>query len=57
LVLEKLAFELLPERFDAQIGPELPLTCIDWPERMNPGGVVQLPPASSDDVTPFALSS
>jgi hypothetical protein len=46
LVLEKLAFELR-ERFDAQIGPELPPELHRLAERMNPGGIVQLPPAYS----------
>jgi len=56
LVLEKLAFELR-ERFDAELGPELPPDLHRLAERMNPGGVVQLPRAYSDDVTRFALSS
>jgi hypothetical protein len=56
LVLEKLAFELR-ERFDAEIGPELPPDLHRLAEQMNPGGVIQLPRGYSDDVTWFALSS
>ena len=56
LVLEKLAFELR-ERFDAELlGPELPPDLHRLAERMNPGGVVRMPRAYSDDATRFSLA-
>ena len=55
LVLEKLAFELR-ERFDAELGPELPPDLHRLAERINPGGVVRMPRAYSDDATRFSLA-